>query len=1270
MAAARNNAEWISALARRLVLPESPGSTDSSDIKDAARLAVSNAKLCDEIIAYAQLFREHPVALDRELVETVSRVANAARAWATVSCQHRGDDTLSETAVTAIGPYMEVIYELAQLRGRKVVANLMPHAVSDLKFAARALLGMTDPTAGMLDGGWKWIYGLCVWMCTLSLIPFPLDTIIEPRIVSHLLETGVALLVHPGAVRTVAAAMLARVLVRPDRRNDLHVFVRRVAVSLSSDESTAEDRVVERRYERYGMIQTLTEICKVGRRHDIDAVFSQHFSMLIASLTSIVDQDARSVSSLDHHLIVKLVSRMAALLFPEVPLRWKYVRSYDSLFGRKQGTRGLAPTARDQLVSREESIITLRAIDQMEHVLNVVLLELEHPDTIVRWSAAKAVGRLTERLPFELAMDVVEAVLALFYDNKSGDSDDISLRTYADAAWHGACLALAELFSRGLILPADVGADGKSKIFMDKAVRIILAALKFDVRRGAHSVGANIRDAACYCCWSLARAYNAKDLVRLSESGLAEALLTVALFDREVNCRRAASAAFQEGVGRFGVDFCKAGVDIVATADYFSLGDRNLCYVELAPKIARLGGESVLNTLWSELVSTKFAHWDVSVRQSAASSIGRLAEIMFESPVTERDFRAEWMRIQNTAMVSPETASRHGATLALAALLRASTCALRTQSIAVVREVLESLGWLKPKQGSISLARPSWSLSMKKLSSSQLLLLTAACELVNACFADLVILSARSDEEVRHEPADINYTLRFLVQCAKLSRASTSLQTSVAAAVQVTTHVCLQDPDTCTLLKQVLLGKDEDATDTVADQHAFLLIVGNLPSGSVPSVWAIPPTAPNEASLFSACFEKVLTFFCDGVDIGMACNACIALASLFEAGCKEKRLCKTQAESALKRLGWGLNNYFTDERGDVGSLLRRECVHVFGRILSYLTGYLLDRTEGFVELLRRVVDMLVWQLCERMDAVRREALETFLIGRDDLARLHLFEAGDLAALQDVCVRVRNLGYMDMKTDMFIVLASLLRKSCFRNSVMLGLVSCMVSSHGIINVSLLQSRPAFSRIVEDSSLECLVALVEEHTCGDRLLLPCLIVLERALLFRAVYRSHSEPGNQRLEHQLHLAFRIVTLYRKHAQSCRDLHRLQSIGRALLECAELAMRSTFETKNAEDTSVTWHTVRLKAFEGLMLLLCHAMPLVRVFTADILYLHVLANVHTDSDGSAEHNAQRSLLGLLGRTGWDRASIEELRANRNQICSFLGIIPPRKRGVTTGVQN
>ena len=43
-------------------------------------------------------------------------------------------------------------------------------------------------------------------------------------------------------------------------------------------------------------------------------------------------------------------------------------------------------------------------------------------------------------------------------------------------------------------------------------VPLIIKSLTYDEKRGACSVGSNVRDAACYVCWSFARAYEPKDL--------------------------------------------------------------------------------------------------------------------------------------------------------------------------------------------------------------------------------------------------------------------------------------------------------------------------------------------------------------------------------------------------------------------------------------------------------------------------------------------------------------------------------------------------------------------------------------------------------------------------------------------------------------------------------------------------------------------------------------------------------------------------------------
>ena len=79
--------------------------------------------------------------------------------------------------------------------------------------------------------------------------------------------------------------------------------------------------------------------------------------------------------------------------------------------------------------------------DEIEEVIEVLLCGLRDRDTVARWSAAKGIGRVTGRLPKELADDVVGSLLELFSFRET------------DGAWHGGCLALAELGRRGLLLP-------------------------------------------------------------------------------------------------------------------------------------------------------------------------------------------------------------------------------------------------------------------------------------------------------------------------------------------------------------------------------------------------------------------------------------------------------------------------------------------------------------------------------------------------------------------------------------------------------------------------------------------------------------------------------------------------------------------------------------------------------------------------------------------------------------------------------------------------
>jgi len=59
---------------------------------------------------------------------------------------------------------------------------------------------------------------------------------------------------------------------------------------------------------------------------------------------------------------------------------------------------------------------------QIEEIIDLLLVSLSDKDTVVRWSAAKGIGRITGRLPLDMADDVVNAVLDYFVPNQSDDT--------------------------------------------------------------------------------------------------------------------------------------------------------------------------------------------------------------------------------------------------------------------------------------------------------------------------------------------------------------------------------------------------------------------------------------------------------------------------------------------------------------------------------------------------------------------------------------------------------------------------------------------------------------------------------------------------------------------------------------------------------------------------------------------------------------------------------------------------------------------------------
>eukprot|EP00466_Bigelowiella_natans_P001594 jgi/Bigna1/78286/fgenesh1_pg.53_\ len=521
---------------------------------------------------------------------------------------------------------------------------------------------------------WHTRYGLLLWLSLIVLIPFDLATIDSTyqerskqqqeedksqkeegghsslSLVDSLVDIGKKYLHDAGPCRDAASFFLARLFTRKDLHSiHLDGFVKWAAAVIHDKRSSA--------FLITGALQALAGILRLVPRSSVQAV--------LPHITAAVIKDTRllqSGSSLLRKLAIKVAQRAALALLPVKLATWRYQRGRRLLIqnlnhqqqqhqeGEDQEEKETRDAKEEEAKKKEdekdgdgdddeeEEDYDPFPEDVTEDAIEVLLQGLCDKDTIVRWSAAKGIGRITSRLPKTHGDDVVVAVLELVSPNEH------------HTAWHGACLSIAELARRGLILPRRLG------LVVPRA----LQALVYDVRQGSHSVGAHVRDAACYVAWAFARAY-APSVMKPYVQMLAQSLLTVAVFDREINVRRAAAAAFQEHVGRQG-NF-PHGIVINTTADYFTLGNRKRAFLDIALFVAKF--PEYREPLIAHLLSTKSRHWDKKVRSLAADSLRRMA-------LLDPEYMAEIaipILAKRASTTSADVADRHGSCLCVAKIV-------------------------------------------------------------------------------------------------------------------------------------------------------------------------------------------------------------------------------------------------------------------------------------------------------------------------------------------------------------------------------------------------------------------------------------------------------------------------------------------------------------------------------------------------------------------------------------------------------------------------
>lgn len=553
----------------------------------------------------------------------------------------------------------QVLYHLCKVRGYKTVVKVLPHEVSDF-----------EPTLHLLQSqdradhsAWETRYVLLLWLSMLCLVPFDLSTIDSSNTSSNSNAASISIvasivtlckeyLSDPGATQAAAAVCLSRLLSRPDMESHYLTQFLTWANAELVRASASEDTPRASQFRVTGIMLCLSHIAKHSpRAQHIDAS-RIYFSTVMQLIARLTDEDAGSSSTLHRKLSVKLVQRLGLLYLPPRVRTWRYRRGLRSLemnfqslglMNENVATASSTSNPGADNDSEDDQDVDSDILEELEQIVEVLLCGLRDKDTIVRWSAAKGIGRITGRLPYAFADDIVQSVLELF------------VATEGDGAWHGASLALAELARRGVLLPQRL-AD---------AVQCVTSALQYDIRRTTHSVGAHVRDAACYACWSFARAYEPSLLLPWLTQSLAPAMLVNCVFDRELNCRRAASAAFQENVGRQGRANFPHGIELLTRADYFSVSNLRHAYLDVSGFIARF--PEYRYHLMDHLVTRKISHWDANIRSLAASALGHIGSLDPEYSMAH-----VFPRLLASAVSSEvEVIERHGAVLAASQLLMA-----------------------------------------------------------------------------------------------------------------------------------------------------------------------------------------------------------------------------------------------------------------------------------------------------------------------------------------------------------------------------------------------------------------------------------------------------------------------------------------------------------------------------------------------------------------------------------------------------------------------
>ncbi|KAI5064124.1 hypothetical protein GOP47_0020794 [Adiantum capillus-veneris] len=1126
-----------------------------------------------------------------------------------------------------------VIYTLVTVCGYKTVIKFFPHHVSDLEPAVELLqschseIEETSILREESTGQWETKCCLLLWLSILVLVPFDIASVdssfteidltvsrVVPPLVGKILTLCKDYLASPGPMREMAGVLLSRLLTRPDMPTALRDFMTWTQQALAAAlENSAGVFLAP------GVMGAVAAIFKAGDRdilYPVTPTAWEEASQL--SKSSLATQ-----SLLLRKFLVKLVQRIGLVYLPPRTISWQY-KAADSVimqnlsstshqdlpFGSSSttGLSHIAGNANERGVNSNSQAVEdddVDMVNEVEDIIGHLLTSLKDKDTVVRWSAAKGVGRITGRLTLGLADEIVASVLELLSP------------TQGDGAWHGGCLALAELARRGLLIPSRLA----------EVVPLIVNALHYDVRRGSHSIGAHVRDAAAYVCWAFARAYS-PSIMKGHLIKLAPALLTVACYDREVNCRRAASAAFQENIGRQGG--YPHGIDLVNAADYFSLASRPNAYCTVAVYVAQF--QEYRLPMITELLDTKICHWERGLRELSAKALSLLVRYdmdFFGSEVLDK--LLSWI-------LSADLNLRHGATLASAEVILSLKnigfiCSQeKERALADIVPAIEKARLYRGKGGEIMRAAVSRFIECEAL--IQIPLTTNAQK--------KTILDTIS-ENLRHPNGQIQ-------DCA-VAALKAFIRGYMVPAKSV-------NIERVTLKHLQILQKDENPAARRGSALAFT---------ALPHSFLLPHWKEIVATLGKAIHLQENLDERDAETRVNAVRALVAVCkSLYDAGSEVwissldsgKSPLSVLKGQVMESLFEALDDYAVDNRGDVGSWVREAAIEGLKQCTELLCSAMGPSKESMRQkgeddltwfdhaLTVRLVGGLIKQALEKINRVRDVAgrtLQNILHNKlVDIPCIPHKEALKILIPEDNTI---NWGAPD---DVFPRLVPVLQFPVYRMHAMSGLVISiggLGDSLGKVSLSclldFLQGEHASlglcikdtDNLLQDNSIndltwlgKVLTSITETYASNDRVIVPTYKSID------LLYSKRVFPDTQAMDHDC--ALRILASVKEELHGSKDIVKIMAGINVLSHLASMM-----------------GSVGMESISQMLKLLGHRYPKVRKTCAEQLYILLLQKGEEFLKPDELERAED----LVSETVWD-APVDRIKDEREQLALLFKI--------------